>query len=1379
MVIVVKRPKKKAFPLTRRILSAVPRFIRRARPTEPSVFGLTVSPEIKRRIGRAGKEFVGRKLEEERVARETLTQKEQIVRQAKRTGKVLAFIPRELAAGLSVIGKSFLEGVGFDPNQSTPELEKKLFGRETGTLQQLSKEAGELVEEAGGSETEKKIAITAAFIGGFFLESPVGLPKSFKPVATALIKELTEEGIEKILKKEFKELPDEFLAKVRGPLAAAKTEKDIEKILRGDIPTAPVRATAPELEPLAQEARKFKTAEEFVEAQELKAKAPQKLPPEFFELKKIPDLIEEGQRTLRTGKKVDGKSVTESERVIVRQEIKDRKELLLKNRFITREDALRLSKEEFVELAEKRELVLLSKVGFSNLFEQTNQVIEKMVGSRKPQDIIDFYIKKYPALKGLSFESTGVGKSPFADITVGRGLVKGKDGLFTFDAGFDWSKVKIRAQSDAPPGMIRHEIEHALDILFTKPSKEFTAFTQFRGLKTDTFNRFLHKNFQYEFLYKQLRKEKPLTKSQLTDIFNQAKGVVPEKPPVRAVPKIRVKRIPKISPEDEIAQLSKELSLVGDLNTLKRDVTKSTILSREGDKVINLRDPTGTAKDRAFPIKKTPDTITTRNFKQKDEWKEFARYAEDNLQARDISPAFLFRHVTLTMERVAEFLDGGLGGRTYRTIVKPVFDSAKKMTIEGNRIRNEVNAFNVLEGSTIDKQASLFAQRKLPTEEIVKMPQKARDLAKYTREKYDEFIDRLNVERAKVGTEPLKKRRDYITHINELNTLSELFGGFERISIERHISILKSRLLDEHPDWNPERAFDAAKRKVEGLQGVAQYVDARQPAFKFAKQRLIEHEADPSIIRSFNAYMPSALRYIHQAENVARNKAFKDVLPANAREFTRLWNTEQVAGRQPPSFLSPKMRRAVSALRGTLGANTILGNMATTIMQLTSFAQVFSSAGVLNTFIGIGKRLRSYIPGQHTLFETSRTKALRNLDIDIGLGDSLIDSLLITMGKHEILRDPSARTRQAVDVGRKFLRAIMETADQFTVGATYEAFHRKALNDGLSIDDAMEFAEIMTGKTQANYFKEALPPFLNTIEGKSLAQFGTYGMNQFEFFKKDFGKQFNFNEKSERSVKIFFKQFLVFLTSAYIIDSMSEETFGRQPYDVKALVDASVGFAKGEITAGQLANTATETVATYLPFMGNAKFNTMPPVFEFGKDVSIAVLGSGKAQEEAITNLGKKWSTNILLPYGANQVRKTVSGVEAGLDIDLPFVKNRAEGKFDIEGNIEIAKALLFNPYATQGSREFFENRDRRESLKNKFEITGSVTSDENIAKYKQMTREEFRIYTDQYVDKTKETINKKMGKGRGISVSRGGGIQVKRKTKIQVERRGGIQITR
>jgi hypothetical protein len=787
----------------------------------------------------------------------------------------------------------------------------------------------------------------------------------------------------------------------------------------------------------------------------------------------------------------------------------------------------------------------------------------------------------------------------------------------------------------------------------------------------------------------------------------------------------------ELSPENLSSQ---ELSL--QTSPYSQSVVQDTKEVKDVAKQVARKDETGLAKSKDIDV---PDTVSTRQFKQTQAYKDFAKYAE-SIQGKDIFPAILGRHTTLTAERVAEVLDGGIGGRTYKEMVKPTYEAAEKIVREGNDIKNEVAGFRVIEGSTVDRDASLFAQGK-----IDKAPEKAQEIAKYVRDKYDDLLTRLNKTREKVGVEPIPKRKDYITHLNELNVLSELFGGMERITIKNRIKEAKAAILDLHPDWSDARAFEAAKKEVEGLQGLAQYVDARQPTFRFAKKRLSEYESDPSIIRSFNAYLPSALRYIHQAKNVARNKAFKDVLPANSREFMRKWNTEQVAGRQAPSIINPVARRALSAVKGTLGANTIVGNLATIMMQLTSFPQVIAMAGPRNTLYGIGKRLRTYIPGQTSLFQESRTRALRNLDTDMGLGNSLIDSMLKKVGTYEKARNTAARTRAGVDFGREMLKGLMETADQFTVGATYEAFYKKALNDGMAPLDAMEYAEILTGKTQANYFKEALPPFLNTFEGKTLGQFGTYSMNQWEMFIRDFGKEFNYNAKSQKSVREVFKQFIVFLTAAYLVDSVSEKTFGRQPYDIKSLTDEAVSFTQGDSSTEQIIDTAKDTAAGYIPYLGSVKFGSAPPLIEFGTDTVQAVLGSGKAAEEARDNFKEKWIYNVLLPYGGNQARKSLQGAEKVSGVDLPFVRNTSK-KFDIETSIDKAKAFLFGPYSSDAAQTYFDQVEERSFIKDKYSLSGSITSDENIEKLRKMSDEEFDVYTKDYSESTMKTINRKLG---------------------------------
>jgi len=108
-------------------------------------------------------------------------------------------------------------------------------------------------------------------------------------------------------------------------------------------------------------------------------------------------------------------------------------------------------------------------------------------------------------------------------------------------------------------------------------------------------------------------------------------------------------------------------------------------------------------------------------------------------------------------------------------------------------------------------------------------------------------------------------------------------------------------------------------------------------------------------------------------------------------------------------------------------------------------------------------------------------------------------------------------------------------------------------------------------------------------------------------------------------------------------------------------MDEIKDFAEGDSEIGDLLDTSRETVASYIPFMSSVKFKSLPPVIEFGKDVTLATLASGETQEEAIDNLERKWAFNVLLPYAGNQVRKSLEGTEGVTGIDFPFVKNPTE----------------------------------------------------------------------------------------------------------------------
>ncbi len=708
--------------------------------------------------------------------------------------------------------------------------------------------------------------------------------------------------------------------------------------------------------------------------------------------------------------------------------------------------------------------------------------------------------------------------------------------------------------------------------------------------------------------------------------------------------------------------------------------------------------------------------FTTRNIKLTPEYKDFSRYAQRR-QDNDIRAPFGKRVFSMTAERALERFDLAINGRAYREILKPVYDARVKLNREISGISKKINEFKVLQGSTLSEEAFNVAEGKQTSTN-----KRVNDLVAYVRETYDDLLNRLNTERAKLGIEPIGKRKDYVTHLTELNTLAELFGSYQKVSTNQAIKMIKKRLVDEGVD--PEVAFERAKRQIEGSTGLEMYIDAQQPTFKYAKERVKEMTERKDLISSFKAYLQPALQYIYQAENVAKNKAYKDVLPENAKRLIWRWNTEQVAGINPDRTLiknHPATARAISILRNTIGANTILGNVSTMMMQLTSFPQVVALAGAKNFAVGFLKRLQEFVPGYHGLYEMSRTHATRSMRADIGFDDTVIDELVNLIGKIPAnkIKNAAAHTRNAIKFGKNLFMAMMEGADQLMVGTTYHAFYNHAIKDkNMNPAEASEYADIMAGKTQANYFKEATPAFLNTGMGQILGQFGTYGLNQWQMIIKDFGKEFidenGFNANTRRGAKTFIKHILTFLVVAYASDWLGEKTFGRQPFNVKGAVDAWLDYAGGDNTAWNALSETMGTVSSFVPFLSSVKYGSLPPVLELAKDIAMSLAGNDEEKQTAIDNFAYKWPWLLLMPFGGGQARKTLGAVEANMGVDVPFIKDptktdSGKRRFMIKDWYDEISSFVFGVGATQASRDYYDKPKKKDVSSDPFKALDAI----------------------------------------------------------------------
>ena len=231
----------------------------------------------------------------------------------------------------------------------------------------------------------------------------------------------------------------------------------------------------------------------------------------------------------------------------------------------------------------------------------------------------------------------------------------------------------------------------------------------------------------------------------------------------------------------------------------------------------------------------------------------------------------------------------------------------------------------------------------------------------------------------------------------------------------------------------------------------------------------------------------------------------------------------------------------------------------------------------------------------------------------------------------------------------------------------------------------MEWADLWAGKTQGNYFAEGMGPWLDTLQGKVALQFNLYGANLLSWIRRDMGRRGIKGAKKTRSM---LKAAMVFLMGAFVIDVISDETFGRTPFEIKPLLKELDKARKGD--QNEAFSQVFETAFNFVPGLGSVKFGP-PPVPSVGIDMAKALVGSDSEKREARKSLLTKDPYMLLTPYGGNQLRKTLEGYAANYGLDVPFVK---QVKFTPDTPWEKFKALILGPWATTTGREVLEGKE-------------------------------------------------------------------------------------
>ena len=241
-----------------------------------SIFGRGVVDDVytkANQITQAGKQAFTERLQSPAPVR--MNAKETLVTKPLKVTKDIA---QGFAYGAGFLTKSAVQAVGGDKlrqKYDNPAIETMLFGRPTKTLQDFSKQTGKYAEEKGSSPRQKATLQGLAVAGSLFVENPLNFSKTpAKKLFTELAQETNEQVIKQQVRDNFVDLTDDMIESIAPRIAKATNEKEVVDIVNN---ADSFVNKGVDTDPLILEAKKYKSAEEFVKAQSLYHGTPNEL----------------------------------------------------------------------------------------------------------------------------------------------------------------------------------------------------------------------------------------------------------------------------------------------------------------------------------------------------------------------------------------------------------------------------------------------------------------------------------------------------------------------------------------------------------------------------------------------------------------------------------------------------------------------------------------------------------------------------------------------------------------------------------------------------------------------------------------------------------------------------------------------------------------------------------------------------------------------------------------------------------------------------------------------------------------------------------------------------------------------------------------------
>lgn len=738
-------------------------------------------------------------------------------------------------------------------------------------------------------------------------------------------------------------------------------------------------------------------------------------------------------------------------------------------------------------------------------------------------------------------------------------------------------------------------------------------------------------------------------------------------------------------------------------------------VTQEGDYVTATNvNPNIKAKENRYSLDNNGDLIEDKKgaytlFTDDDGKVKGFRVGNEYIDAKDLGDLSDVNTYSSTMATMRRNIERSFGAETGNKVNKFLVDhqqgQATKMInrqIElnkGTKAVAEDLGINFGVGSKKAKQVSADIQNygekvinkfDLETKYGKEYAQKIVNADKWFRAQYDTLLAEANKTLTTHGYDPIPKRKNYYTHFSEPK-LWEKFG----LKMQEIKNLASPTLQDS----SPEQARGSISNKMAGQ---SEFTQPNKRFNRFALQRKGDVRTADAF-KSFETYLSPTLNNIYMTPSITRARVLSRAIAQDADLAGKDANGVLIQMKEWANNLAGKSSRmgdrqlsdmnwgrkymaAANWAQKKAGQNTIIGNLATAVMQPIVLTQTSGKFGYKNTLLATMQEM-STAHGDNAPIRQSEFMQRRY---------GKVDSVTATKGD------------RARGLANKPLEIVEETAARIT----WNAAHNDAVSRGLEGKEAIKYADIEAEKTMSG---RAIGEKPELFRSKAL---GPLTMYQLEV--SNYWQQLKEMTPTQRT-----KTFVAMYAFGALLKSITGSEAGFNPID--AAIDAYGEIDKEDKSAKDKAISAGQRllgevvdnvpvvpqVATMLAGEKNVKKI-------LGPDSNVGRFGVSSPISTLVTN-----PISLVAGGGASQAKKTYQGFNA---------VNQG-GINDKDGNVQVdipktpanyIRGTLFGKNAIPEVNQYNENLGKKKvdqkPVQNQIVSTAGTQSVKGLTKDQQET---------------------------------------------------------